>query len=40
MIERDKNTYNLTPPWLTILVLITIKISMNETLNIVAWKVN
>ncbi len=40
MIERDKNTYNLTLPCLTILVLITIKIIMNETLNIVAWNAN
>ncbi len=40
MIERDKNTYNLTLPWLTSLELITIKIIINETHNIVAWNAN
>ncbi len=34
------STYNLTLPWLTILMLIAIKISMNKTLNIVAWNAN
>ncbi len=40
MIEIDKNIYNLTLPLLTILVPITIKIIMNETLNIVTWSAN